>query len=237
MPENERKNFADSLVEVLKIKGISVQKLSELTGIPENVISLIIEEKFNKLPAAPYLHGYIMKISDVLGLDGDAAWNEFSENREGIKRSGEKDTPPSNRFRAPKMNKAAIGGIIVAVLIVAYLTIRLPSILGTPELVLKNLPDAITISKSQNFTIMGTLTSGDELTVNDESIVPQSDGTFKKAVVLNPGFNTFNFEATKVLGRKYSVTKQIFYQPEAGTSTGTSTNPNQTSTQNPSQPQ
>ncbi len=216
MSDDNIKSFSSVIIEALKMKGMSVEKLSQLSGVPENVISLILDEKFGKLPAAPYVHGYIMKIGEVLGVDGEEVWTEYLKNKNDLKRSGEKDVLPPNRFEIPKVNKKMAGVIIVAVLIVLYLGFRLPSIMGSPALTFKDLSNGITVTKDQNFTIKGSVSPGDELTVNGESVLPDKDGGFEKTVVLNPGFNTFNFTATRVLGKTFSTTKQIYYQTESG---------------------
>lgn len=212
MPNGDSKNFSSFIIEALRVKGISVEKISQLSGVPESFISLIIDEKFEKLPPAPYVHGYIIKMSEVLGLDGEKVWNEYFEKDGHLRRSGERDILPPNRFEIPKINKKIAGAIIIAVLIIIYAGIRLPSILGRPTLTLENISGGITVTKEQNFTIKGTVSPGDEITVNGEALLPDRKGYFEKAIVLNPGFNTFTFIATKVLGRTYSVTKQIFYE-------------------------
>ncbi len=237
MPNGDSKNFSLFIIEALRAKGISVEKVSQLSGVPESFISLIIDEKFDKLPPAPYVHGYIIKMSEVLGLDGEKVWNEYFEKDGHLRRSGERDILPQNRFEIPKINKKIAGAIIIAALVVIYAGIRLPSILGRPALTLENISGGITVTKDQNFTIKGTVTPGDELNINGESIIPDKNGIFEKAVVLNPGFNTFTFTATKVLGRTYSVTRQIFYETSstdmANPAPGTTTDQtiNQTSTE------
>ncbi len=223
--EHEYKSFSRIIIEALKAKGFSVARLSETTGIPENILSLLIEEKFYQLPAAPYVHGYIMKICDALSLSGEKVWSEYLKNSKHIRTSGEKDILPPNRFLIPKVNKKIVGGIIAGALILLYLIVRLPSIMGTPNLTLENLSSAITTTGNQSFIVRGTITPGGKLTMNGQTIVPDSGGKFTESVTLNPGFNTLTFVATQVLGKTYSVTKQIFYQISATSTTQTSTKP------------
>lgn len=226
MENSEYKSFSSIIIEALRAKGLSVARLSEITGIPENIISLLVEEKFHKLPAAPYVHGYIVKICDVLSLSGEKVWGEYLKDSEHIRKSGEKDTLPPNRFLIPKVNKKVFGVIMVVALVLLYFIVRLPSIIGTPNLALENLPGTITTTENQNFTVKGTITPGDKLTMNGQTIVPDSEGNFAEPVTLNPGFNTLNFTATKILGKTFSVTKQIFYQISGTSTNQTSTNAN-----------
>ncbi len=222
MSEQE-KNFANILIEAINMKSTSVEKLSQATGVPENVISLFINEKFDKLPAAPYVHGYLLKISGVLGLDGEKVWKEYLSTRDEIRKSGAEDILPPNRFAIPKVNKKIAGVIIGIVLILIYAAFRLPSIVGTPLISFTNLPSDITVTKDQNFTIQGTLKNGDTLSMNGEGLTVDKNGAFEKAIVLNPGFNTFKFEATKILGKTFSATKQVYFQFEGSSSSLLST--------------
>lgn len=223
MSEEERKNFANILIEAIKMKSTSVEKLSQATGIPENVIGLFINEKFDKLPAAPYVHGYLLKMSSVLGLDGEKVWKEYLSTKDEIRKSGAEDILPPNRFAIPKVNKKIAGVIIGIVLILTYAAFRLPSIRGTPFISFTDMPGDITVTRDQNFTIQGILKNGDTLSMNGENLTVDKNGDFEKAVVLNPGFNTFRFEATKILGKMYSTTKQVYFQFEGSSSSSPST--------------
>ncbi len=103
--ENENKNLANLILEALKLKGLNLDKLSQLTGVSERSLALILEERFEKLPSAPYIHGYLLKIAEVLNLDGQKLWQEYLKNNAEIRRSGQEDTLPLNRFAIPKLNK------------------------------------------------------------------------------------------------------------------------------------
>jgi cytoskeletal protein RodZ len=223
MSEEERKNFSSILIEAIKMKSTSVEKLSQATGVPENVIGLLINEKFDKLPAAPYLHGYLLKISGALNLDGEKVWKEYLSTKDEIRKSGAEDILPPNRFAIPKVNKKIVGVIIGIVLILMYAAFRLPSIVGTPFISFTDMPNNITVTKDQNFAIQGILKNGDTLSMNGEGLPIDKNGDFQKTVVLNPGFNTFKFEATKILGKTYSTTKQVYFQFEGSSSEAFST--------------
>ena len=101
---------------------------------------------------------------------------------------------------------------IIAGVIIVYLVIRLPGFLGRPELDIENLSADPTVVLSQNFTIRGIMNSSDELTINGEAVYPAKDGSFEKNILLQSGFNSVVFQIKKLLGKTYTVTKQIFYQ-------------------------
>jgi lambda repressor-like predicted transcriptional regulator len=213
--ENENdKNLTNLILEALKLKGMNIDKLSQLTGVSERSLALLLEEQFDKLPPAPYVHGYLVKIAETLNLDGQRLWQEYLKNNGDIRRSGEEDKLPPNRFAIPKLNKKMIAVSAAVVVILALIIFRLPAFFGQPELKLEGLNEDPVIVQSSNFTVHGIMNPADELTINGEAVYPDNEGNFEKSILLQSGFNNLTFEIKKLLGKTHTVTKQVFYQTE-----------------------
>lgn len=210
--ENENKNLTNLILEALKLKGLTIDKLSQTTGVSERSLALLLEERFEKLPPAPYVHGYLIKIAEALNLDGQKLWQEYLKNNSDLRRSGEEDHLPPNRFAVKKMNKKVVGISVAVALILIYAAFRLPSLFGQPELELSNLVENPTVVENSGFTIHGIMNPADELKINGEAVYPSGDGNFQKEILLQSGFNNVIFEIKKILGKTYTVTKQIFYK-------------------------
>ncbi len=212
MTQGEEKSLSELIIETLKLKGMTLEKLSQSTGVSESSLELLIEERFTSLPSAPYVHGYLMKIAEALNLDGNDLWQRYLRNNEELRRSGEEDLLPHNRFITKEINKKVVVIIAGLVIVAGYFALRLPSLFGTPELTLKNLGGNPTVVQSVNFLIEGNMDPSDTLSVNGEMVYPDKEGYFKKSIVLQPGFNTLVFQVKQLLGNAYSVTKQIYYE-------------------------
>lgn len=210
--ENDNKNLTNLILEALKLKGLTLDKLSQLTGVSERSLALLIEEKFDKLPPAPYVHGYLVKIAEVLNLDGQKLWQEYLKNNSDIRRSGQADILPPNRFAVQRMNKKVIVVSIIIAIVLIYGAFRLPGLFGQPELKISDLSDNTTVVQDSNFTVRGIMNPADELLVNGEAVYPDKDGNFQKNILLQSGFNNIIFQTKKLLGKTHTVTKQIFYQ-------------------------
>ncbi len=213
-PQEPRQNLANIIIEALKAKGVSLARLAETTGVPESVLGILLEERYDKLPAAPYVRGYLLKIAGALGLDGERIWSEYLRDRGEIKRPGVGDVLPQNRFVAGKINKKILAVIVVVLIIFGYIILRLPGFLGAPSFGLGPLPPTIS---SPNLSIQGTMNPADQLVLNGEEIYPDKSGRFQTNIVLQPGFNTLNFNVKKLMGQTYTVTKQVFYAAPTGT--------------------
>lgn len=214
MEPEAQNSFTETLLEALRTKGVTTEKLAQLTGISDRYLSALVGDELEKLPPAPYVHGYIVRIGEALGMDGEALWREYPKDPGTLRRSGKRDTLPMNRFTTPQINKRVLGVGILAVLVVAYVVIRLPSIVGMPTLTLANIEDMMIVSTS-TFTIAGSMDPADELTINGEAVYPESTGTFSRAVELEPGFNTFEFRVKRFLGKENVLVRQVFYKASA----------------------
>src|SRR3989344_6846190 len=100
----ELNGFKDILKNEMKAKGLNAQKLSELSDISPNFIKSLLEGSFENLPATPYVHGYIEKISAILEINSDELWGQYKKESE-LKKSGAKDQLPLNRFASQPINK------------------------------------------------------------------------------------------------------------------------------------
>ncbi len=225
-PQGPQPNLAEIIIEALKAKGLTLARLAEMTDVPESVLATLLEEKYGKLPPAPYIRGYLLRVAEALGLDGSRLWAEYLRDRGEIKRPGARDVLPPNRFRTGKFRrKSWIIGVAI-VIVFGYIILRLPGLLGTSSLDLQPFPTTVT---SPNLIVQGKINPTDQLSLNGAVIYPDKSGNFQQEITLQPGFNTLTFDVKKLMGQTYTVTRQVFYNaPNStnlnfGTTTPTST--------------
>lgn len=210
---NNNNNFSSLLISAIKAKGITVEKLAESTGVSERFIVFMLEDKFEELPALPYLHGYIMKIAEALDLDGEEIWDKYFKDNEFLKSSGEKDHLPPNRFAISGINKKMIAITVIILLVIGYFVGRaLLSFDIARELSLEGMEKGTIFVGTSTLVLKGLVNPAYQLTVNDEPIYPDNDGRFEKALELKPGFNTLIFKIKGFLGREDKVVKQVYYK-------------------------
>jgi len=172
------------------------------------------------LPSAPYVHGYLNKIAGVLNLDGEELWRIYLKDHQGIRRSGEKDKLPPNRFVYRFwFNRPVMLAAILIIILLIYLFLRV-NLIGQPRLFFDQwLSRNYVTASSSKAEIGGRLKPLAVLTINGEQINLNTDGRFEAAIQLNPGLNILNFKVRKFLGKeKLVAVKQIFYEPPAQTS-------------------
>lgn len=212
MEEITTKSISALLTDAMRLKNMSVEKLSQVTGISDRFLGLLLEERFNKLPSAPYVRGYLLKIGEVLSIDGGELWEIIkSHHTQTVAKSGEKDMLPKNRFKIESLNiKMVIFGVI-GIIFFIFLLFRIPALLGKPKFELYDIQDGMKVTTS-TLSIRGTINPSDELFINDEQIVANEKGDFEKTIELTPDFNTLHFTVKGLLGKELQETKQIFYE-------------------------
>lgn len=207
------KDLKTLLDEALELKNVNLEKLSQATGIPERYIWAIQNVEIDRLPPMPYVRGYLKKISSVLNLNHDELWDLYKKEL-AHKTSGAYDKLPSNRFAIKHISKKTIYLGLLAVLFMIYLIFNLDRLTGEPKLDVANPRESITVTSSDSVTLSGSLERRmDKLTINGREVFVGPDGAFSQEYSLQPGLNTIEFKAKRLLGREKTIIKQVLYQP------------------------
>ena len=212
--------FEQFFAEKIKERGVSLKKLSEMTGIAPAHIESLLRGDYDSMPSAPYFHGYLLHLGAVLDFDGEEWWAKLK--KEGvIKNSGGLDTLPRNRFikQAPPKYLwwTLVGGVVLI-----YLAFQAPRIFGKPTLTGISPNTNPYVTASSTFTLAGTVSGADSLYLvgadgTQEPIIIAADGSWQKEVLLGIGPNNqFEISAKKFLGGATTVMEQIAYQPAGG---------------------
>lgn len=220
------KDFKTLFNELLHNYGMGLNKLAEVTAIPERYLEAMRIGNDTILPPDPYVRGYLIKIIAITG--GNLEELMAAYKRESLeKTSGPADRLPSNRFSLQKISRGKVFLAGVVVLILVYGIIRFDTIFGNPKLTLRTPSEALILTTTNTVLLEGSVDPGDKLTVNGENIVTQNDGTFSSTWPLTPGKNTLEIKAKRFLGKEAVITKEVDYLPQGnlGIATGTSAEP------------
>lgn len=208
----ENAAFKDFLQEYADIKGLSPKKISDLTGVPERYIEALLAGDSPNLPPPPYVRGYISKLALVLDFDKEEMWRLYKKEF-NLTGSGASDTLPINRFAIKKINKKMALVIFVVLLFLIYLGWNFNKFLGLPALELIYPASENLIVAQPLVSVEGKTDINNKLTINGVEIYVDDDGHFQKDFSLDPGLNTVEIIASKLLGRESKTIKKIIYQP------------------------
>ncbi len=212
MREENIKSLKDILLEAMRYYDFTVEKLSQLTSISEIYIEALIQEKFELLPPAPYVRGYIKKIAQVLNLDGDQLWQDFLKNSKKIKKSGENDKLPPNRFLVKRKSFSFLILILIIIFVFVFYFLANGKFFNKLQIDFFNLKENEIVVSDNSFVFQGKINPRNFLTINNQNVIINEDGSFEHKVELKPGLNVFEFKIKNSLGDNKVVLKQIYYQ-------------------------
>lgn len=219
----EKDGFSVFFAEKLRDKNFTLEKLAEISGISARNLESILKGDYKSLPAAPYLHGYFIKLGEVLDFDGEEAFKKWKgEAQEEMKSSGPQDKLPHNRFSRKPIAKYFWLGLF-GVLILIYLILQIPRLSGLPEITIGNPREQRIMYGEEKILISGTVGNADEIYINGERAEIQN-GAWQKDVVLFSGMNIIEVVAKKFLGGETKAVREIIYEKapeERATSTNT----------------
>lgn len=207
----ERTMVNEILVEALREKKMSMARLAELTDIPERYVALLMEGSKQGLPPAPYVRGYLMRIADALGLDGQQVWEAYMKQQE-LKTSGEGDTLPINRFAFKRIKRKNLVMVLAVVAVVGIAGVWVRTIAIRENIDVKNPAESGVVVYEPAIDLRGKINPGERLTINNEDVAVDRSGYFEKNFALEPGINTVEFKVKRLLGKEQVVTRQIIYQ-------------------------
>ena len=239
--ETDAISFEQFFSERIKERGMTLKKLADATGIAPMHIESLLRGDFETLPSAPYLRGYLLRLGDELGFDGEEWWKRLRRDGTIKNYSGPTDTLPRNRFIRETPPKYL--WLIAAVALIAiYFAFQAPRILGTPVITISSPNTNPYTTVSSTITIAGTVSNADTLYLNDTQEIPVApDGSWQETVLLGAGQNPFKISARKFLGGESTVTETILYEPVGGAAgtvipgTGSATSTASTTTSTPNQ--
>jgi transcriptional regulator with XRE-family HTH domain len=208
---NEKKTFQELFREIIEMRGFNLERLAEATNIPKDYLAALASGEFNKLPSSPYIRGYLIKISNTLGIDTDYLWSVYK--KEVIPSLKKGDHLPINRFAPPKNNKKGLLMAIVLFFAIIYLAFRIDDIIGVPEIEISRPANNNEITNEQFINLSGKINDFfDKLTINGEEVPTEESGKFEKEYQLRPGVNKIEFKVKRFLGKEIKIEREIIYQ-------------------------
>ncbi len=206
MKDRNNSNIPFEILNVLMSeRGISAEKLAQLTEVPRKFILLIQSGNFYDLPSRPYIVAYLKKIAAALRVDEQSMVVEYENAL--LKKSGG-DKLPSNRFaKASGLTWQLVFTAVVIWAFAAFLGYRFNEITGVPAFKV-DLPSVVT---SPALQINGRLEQGDNISINGQTINTDAGGDFSTTIYLNPGVNSFDFVISRFLGKESSRSASVDY--------------------------
>lgn len=209
----DSETVAEQLRSARQKNEIKLEKVAKDLGINIKYLDALEKGRFELLPAGVYGKNFLREYALFLHLDYRPLLKMFENEIAGTQQKQKKEIFSTQVVRSryfltiPKIIKNVAILSIVAVCLV-YLIFRLEKIVAPPKLSV-DIPIDNLITKEHSVEIIGRSESEAQIRINEEPIIIDTEGRFKKTVNLKKGINVFTITAQKKYGRNISIKKQI----------------------------
>jgi len=198
-------------------KNLSLEKAARKTNINKKYLLALEEGEFDKLPTGIYQKNFLREYAKFLGLDAKELLSIF--NQEVGSRDKTRTKPftrkvPSARFfiTFPKIIRTIIIITTISVCLV-YLAYYISNIIAPPQLTIIYPKEDLITNKSA-LMVSGKTEAETSVLINQEEILPDSNGFFSLEINLKSGINTLTIIAQKKYGQENKIERIILMNSE-----------------------
>lgn len=197
-----------------ELRQINLEVAAHRLNIRLEYLMAIEGDRFDRLPAGLYSKNYIKDYAAFLGLSGTEVKKWIKEN---LEIANENNNPFSQKIIRrqefivfPKLIKNIILGLVFLACVL-YLAFYFKKIIFPPELSVYQ-PDK-NLKISENFIEIKGITEPEaEVSINGETILNTSHGSFSTIINLKKGLNNITIKAKKKYSGEALVLRQILVE-------------------------
>lgn len=200
------------LAEERRSKGLTLTEVSNATKIKEEFLRAIERSEYEALPSPSYAQGFVRTYARFLNLPDKDTLALFRRDFAGDKNfevlpkslAGRK-TVPLRKFR---IRQIFVLGFFAILILLGYIFFQYRYAFLNPPLDLTSPKEAENISSS-TITVAGKTTPNATVYVEDEAVVVDENGNFKKEIVGFPGETTITVKAVSRFGKETTLRRKV----------------------------
>lgn len=200
--------LGEYLAEVRGELGLTLEEVSQKTGVYEKFIHYIETGKYHLLPPGVYVLGFLKKLADVYKISADALLDQYRKERGIVEHMATIKSEEEKGWRSwvqqititPKLITIS-SSVLIATIAFLYVVFQVFAINKTPALAItepKN--DAVISGTSVN--VVGKTEPGIVVGINGENVFVDPDGNFHTTIGVAPGQKELKIEALNKFGKK-----------------------------------
>lgn len=209
----QTKTIGEILREERERHHLPIGKLAQKTLIKEKYLRALEENKFEQLPAATFVRGYIKIYAQLFGFDHQPL---VALLRRDFKESVKGQLVP-REFIKPVLKKrqnwgpatfVVLGLALTFITLISYVGLQWHMLTQPPSLkIISPLEDSLVAAR---LSVSGQTTADAIVTVNSLPVALQADGSFETEVYLSrEGVNTISVEAQDRRGKTTLVQRSV----------------------------
>lgn len=193
-------------------QGLSIAEVAKATKIRPQFLTSIEKGEYKLLPSSAYIQGFIRNYTEFLGLpvhDTLALFRREFDEREYLNVLPESFTSKrSSPFPNFRLGPTALLLGAIVLFVIGYVFFQYRSAFLNPQLIISSPKENASVA-AQVISVIGKTDQNISVTVNDDPVYVEKDGSFSKDVTVFSGSATITIKALNNFGKKTVVTRHI----------------------------
>lgn len=193
-------------------QGLSVAEVAKATKIRPQFLTSIEKGEYKLLPSSAYVHGFIRNYAEFLGMPVKntlALFRREFDEREYLGVLPESFTKKhASSFPGFRLGPTALLLGAIVLFVIGYVFFQYRSAFLSPQLSIGTPKENATVA-AQVISVVGKTEQNISVTVNDDPVYVEKDGSFMKDVTVFSGPNAITVKAINSFGKKSIVIRHI----------------------------
>ena len=191
-------------------KKLTLEQVEKATRIRLKFLVALEKDELTKLPPGTFTKGFIKNYAAFLGLpvDDTLAFYRRQVNEKVSPLPVRNPAPPTPKSPLLSLSLTSIGVFIMVVLFFIYLVYSYFRYAGAPALNL-NSPSKNAVVSEEQIEVSGKTDPDATLTINNQPVSLNENGSFSTKVTLTPGLNTITVVSSNKFHRQTTLTRNL----------------------------
>jgi transcriptional regulator with XRE-family HTH domain len=200
--------LGEYLLEVRTELGLTLEEVSQKTGVYEKFIHYIETGKYHLLPPGVYVLGFLKKLADVYKVPAESLQEQYRKERGIVEHAAATKTAEEKSWKSkfknisitPKL-MTITGSALVVLIAFFYVVFQVLAINKTPNLTI-NEPKNDAVISGTTVDVAGSTEPGIIVAINGQNVFVDPDGNFRTTIGVAPGQKELRIEAVNKFGKK-----------------------------------
>lgn len=199
--------LGEYLAAVRSELGLTLEEVSQKTGIYEKFIHHLETGKYHLLPPGVYVCGFLKKLADIYKISPEALVAQYRKESGIVEHTASSKLANEKSWQAklkqititPKLITISVSALVV-VLAFFYVVFQVFAINKTPTLVISE-PKNDTVISGSSVNVTGKTEPGITIAINGQNVFVNPEGNFTTTIGVAPGQKELKIAALNKFGK------------------------------------
>lgn len=206
--------LGEKLKKAREEKQTDLLKIEEITGIQVKYLMALEMGHYHEIPGEIYLKNFLKTYAKTLNLNSEKILKLYQEEQKILNRHNPNLFPEIKNktrllFISNILKKSLVG--IFLIILLFYIIFEVKNIISPPKLIIREPADNLIISEP-TVNVIGNTDINSNVTINEQEILKNSDGSFNKIINLQSGLNLIKISAQKKHSRETIKYRKIMVE-------------------------